>query len=271
MNIKRWQYLIMSLAVAVLISITFRLLIRPKDTAGDLGSVQTLQADTTVIEMGEYIGNVQLHTSYLGGLEATPTFSMPLQLGVIDLALALTRAGNFVTGTVMLDKTLVFSTEESGDLLVQGTFEGTKLVLTSQPFTIQLTPQQAVVRQFRLETDHGEGPTMAGTYRETVTGFGMEPASVLGHFQLQRPLRPEEFPTPDPADLDPTDPEPNPTPDPTDTSPEPDDPVPPADTLFLPMLGVEAQPDVHSADTPGRPTVLFLPALENELMQMEEQ
>ncbi|MFQ5593147.1 MAG: hypothetical protein ACE5HA_03260 [Anaerolineae bacterium] len=150
----------------------------------------------------------------------------PADLGRIDLSLRLEQSGSAVSGYVLLDRSLVFTREHSIMVTpilpppgpgtptpnpepeeldigprVTGTFDGVTLRLESERFSLvlspeqrladgQLIPEQRVTRQFSLSSTavQDDGATLAGEYRETVWGFGLEPSTAVGVFTLSRPV-----------------------------------------------------------------------------------
>jgi hypothetical protein len=210
-----------------------------------LASVQTLAAGATAQAMGEYVGSVQLVATYTGALSDTQAITRPAALGSVDLALVLTRTGNVVTGMIVPDKTLIFPAEGGLGPRVEGALDGRQMVLTSAPFTTPLTAERTVTRQFQLMTTQAQGPTLEGTYRETVTGLGPEPATAVGTFRLQRPLRPDELLTSRPVDT------PAPTPTREGGKPQPRAPH----TAYLPAVEAGRQ----TAATAGGATLEATP------------
>ncbi len=181
-------------------------------------SVQVVGIDLN----GEYTGQVELDGVYIGTLftpNATPT--QMDDLGHIDLALNLTQIGNIVTGSVALDRTLVY--KQVGSITatpiatpfpgtpsptpqqvglgpsVTGTFNGTTLELESESFE-QNVAGQKVTRQFNLVATQVQkgGEVLVGTYRETIEGYSPQPSTVVGTFTINRPSfapLPTELPT----------------------------------------------------------------------------
>ena len=138
-----------------------------------------------------------------------------MDLGYIDLALALVQSGDVVTGYVSLDRTLVFTQEHTIDgyavgPLVSGTFDGTLLRLESEKFSRVMSsgrtleedgrvlPERTATRQFslvstevRADTDRTDRVDLVGEYRETIWGLTPQPITVVGTFSLWRPVFPE--------------------------------------------------------------------------------
>ncbi len=176
-------------------------------------------ASTSVDLTGQYVGSAHLDWGLVGVYSdalATPTpqpvgTPKPRDLGSIALALQLAQSGTTVTGYIMLDRTMVFTKEhtilatpivappgpgtptpvaqplDTGPR-VTGTFDGTTLRLESEPFSL-VVGGKSVTRQFRLVTSsvQNDGQRFVGEYRETITGYSLKPATILGSFDLARP------------------------------------------------------------------------------------
>jgi len=174
------------------------------------------QSDDDVQVNGEYAGQVVLAGVYTG-VYSDPHEPEAVDLGYIDLALALEQTDTNVSGHVMLTGTLVFTQERTIDgqgvgPLVSGSFDGTTLQLTSEQFAWVVSsgrtlddgrtlPEQIATRQFNLVSTEveNEGARLVGSYRETIWGVQPQPVTVVGSFSLQRPVFPEtEFPEPPP-------------------------------------------------------------------------
>ena len=71
---------------------------------------------------------------------------------------------------------------------VTGTFDGTTLRLESEPFSL-VVGGKTVTRQFRIISSsvQNDGQRFTGEYRETISGYALKPATVLGTFDLARP------------------------------------------------------------------------------------
>jgi uncharacterized repeat protein (TIGR01451 family) len=153
---------------------------------------------------GTYFGTVKLDWAMPGEYSdplPTPTpdpeGASPPDLGEIDLGLALIQAGSTVSGYVDLDFTLVFTGEHTVDGQafgphVGGTFDGTNLTLESERVSL-LTAGQRLTRQFRLTggTVPDQENVLSGEYRETVWGYGPQPLTIIGTFNLQLGPLPE--------------------------------------------------------------------------------
>lgn len=166
---------------------------------------------------GEYAGQVALAGVYTG-VYSDPDEPEAMDLGYIDLALALEQTGANVSGHVLLTGTLVFTQEHTIDgqavgPLVSGSFDGSTLQLTSEQFAWLVSsgrtlddgrtlPERTAIRQFSLVSTEVQnaGAKLVGDYRETIWGIGPQPVTVVGSFSLQRPVFPEtEFPEPPPT------------------------------------------------------------------------
>lgn len=242
-------------------------------TALALGAVAlTSRSDPTVAAQGgaiggEYRGAVLLRGVAPGVFSNTlvtptpppaPTPATQLDMQV-DLALNLQQTGANVSGFVMLDRTLLYpqvtvipatpsgptprpGTPRPGATplaigpRVTGTFDGTRLSLTSDRYEILLAPaktlingytipEQRVTRQFSLVgTVQDNGSTLRGEYRETVWGYGQQPTTAIGTFSLNRPIFvnvtaiPTNTPGPSPTPSLTATPGPSPTPTRTPTA-----------------------------------------------------
>jgi hypothetical protein len=150
---------------------------------------------------GGYSGVVQLQVAVAGRysdtLNTQPGPNAP-DLGSIDLALQLNQSGTVLSGYVSLDKTLVFTVEQTIQVdgvsvkigpTVNGSFDGTSLTLLSARVATTLSGQ-ALERQFRLAgtISQSDGSQITGEYRETLWGAARQPITVIGTFTLQRPV-----------------------------------------------------------------------------------
>lgn len=162
-------------------------------------AVQDAAAATPDSTNMSYIGTVKLEWAMSGAFsEPLPTpapdpqAAPPPNLGKIELGLDLIRSGNIITGYVNVDLTFVFTREHTVGTtavgpLVEGTFDGTNLTLTSERLSLS-SGEQRLMRQFRLigtAVPDQEG-TLSGEYRETIWGYGPLPVTVIGTFSLQR-------------------------------------------------------------------------------------
>lgn len=227
-----------------------------RSLAGADAANPSASASTSVDLTGAYVGRAKLDWGLVGVYSdtlATPTpqptsTPPPRALGSIDLALQLTQSGTIVSGYIMLDRTMVFTKEhtimatpfvptpgpgtptpvaqplDTGPH-VTGTFDGTTLTLESEPFAL-VVGGKTVTRQFRLVTSavQSDGARLTGEYRETMTGYGIKPATVVGTFELDRPLAATPVPTGPPPPTN------TPGPSPTPTRP------PGANKIYLPHL-----------------------------------
>jgi uncharacterized repeat protein (TIGR01451 family) len=153
---------------------------------------------------GTYLGTVKLDWAMPGEYSdplPTPTpdpeGTSPPDLGEIDLGLALVQASSTVSGYVDLEFSLVFTGEHTVDgqvfgPYVEGTFDGTNLALESERVSLQ-TAGQRLMRQFRLtgERSPDQENVLSGEYRETVWGYGPQPLTIIGAFNLRLGKLPE--------------------------------------------------------------------------------
>lgn len=170
---------------------------------------------------GNYSGLVTLKFT-LGGVYSTtlstPTpppagTPAPADVGEIDLALFLSQTGSAVSGYVNLERSLAFTAEHTIQATpvviaplstaqptlapvalkigpyVQGTFDGSTLTVQSEK-TTQVVAGIPMQRQFRIvgTLKPGDPNTLIGEYRETVWGYGPQPLTVLGQFEVSRPF-----------------------------------------------------------------------------------
>lgn len=161
---------------------------------------------------GEYAGQVALEGVYTGVYSTPPGAPEALDLGYIDLALALEQSDANLSGHVVLTGTLVFTQEHTLDgqgvgPLVSGSFKDGVLQLTSEQFAWVVSsgrtledrrtlPGQTATRQFSLVSTEiqNAGAKLVGVYRETIWGVQPQPVTVVGSFSLQRPV----FESPEP-------------------------------------------------------------------------
>jgi hypothetical protein len=147
--------------------------------------------------IGLYLGTVELDWALPGEYgdplptpAPNPDEPLPPELGEIDLGLQLSLSGSTVSGYVDLDSTLVFTTEHTVGTTsygpsVQGTFDGTDLVLESERVSMSAAGRR-LMRQFRLTGGPvtGQDGVWSGEYRETVWGYGPRPLTLIGEFTL---------------------------------------------------------------------------------------
>ena len=120
-------------------------------------------------------------------------------LGTHALALLLQKgSGANVTGYVELESSLVFTGHHTVDTTVagaatalvvgpqvNGTYANGAINLLSERVPYVTDSGEAVERQFRLVGNAGPTPgVIIGEYRETIWGYGLEPLTVVGTFEL---------------------------------------------------------------------------------------
>jgi hypothetical protein len=181
---------------------------RPLIAARSRSSGHTLDHDPAelaeALVNGEYAGQVALEGVFTGVFSDTLEPN-EIDLGYIDLALALEQSGGEVSGHVVLTHTLVFTQEHTIDgggigPLVAGTFDGTTLQLTSEKFYRvmsggrtradgRILPERTATRQFSLISTEvvSPGARLVGEYRETIWGLTPLPVTVVGTFGLRPP------------------------------------------------------------------------------------
>jgi len=167
-------------------------------------AAQIEPAETSAVQIeGTYSGVVDLNVTVGGVFSDTLVMPpadapAPPDLGVIDLALELTQAGQTLSGHVSLEKTLVFDVEHTVGTgantveigpFVNGKIDGANLSLVSEKVSTVLGGR-TIERQFRLTgtTTSSDGSKVSGEYRETLWGYTNAPVTVIGAFSLQRPV-----------------------------------------------------------------------------------
>jgi len=212
---SKWHLQLSTGMVVTVVVIVVAAALVPLSVAGLLSmqpaSPHSVQSSGVSVS-GDYDGSVTLSGVYKGVYTESAATPTAMDLGYIDLALHLDQAGSAVTGYVALDRVLVFTSEHTImatpvgptpvpptpaptphplDIgpLVQGTFDGVKLHLESEPFSLSLNAR-TVTRRFSLDSTSVEddGATVKGTYRETIWGYDAEPSTAVGAFSLQRPV-----------------------------------------------------------------------------------
>ncbi len=150
-----------------------------------------------------YVGRVELEWAMPGEFsdplptptpDPDPQAPPPPDLGEIDLGLVLTLSEGQASGYVDLAFTLVFTREHKVGTtaygpLVEGTFDGTDLTLTSERVSALIAGQR-LMRQFRLTgaAVPDEEGRLSGEYRETVWGYGPQPLTIMGTFTLNEAI-----------------------------------------------------------------------------------
>jgi hypothetical protein len=120
----------------------------------------------------------------------------PPDLGQIDLGLLLHRSQGNLSGYVDLEATLVFTTEHKINTTqaitiplavgpqVSGAISGDNWQLESERVSMVSEAGQDLIRQFRLTAVRTGLTTYAGEYRETLWGYGPQPYTIVGEFEL---------------------------------------------------------------------------------------
>lgn len=124
-----------------------------------------------------------------------PTGTLP-DLGSIDLGFLLHCSNNSLNGYVDLSATLVFTGEHTITTTqaittpltvgpaVHGTCGSANMQLESERFILVTEAGQRVMRQFRLTGVKTGLTTYAGEYRETLWGYGPQPYTIVGEFDV---------------------------------------------------------------------------------------
>ena len=163
--------------------------------------VKAEAAQATATINGIYNGEIAIQGVQTGVysntlmLPTVPTDTIPADYGRIALSLQLTQTDTVVTGYVLLDQSMTFTTEHTVTIpgqgttavgpAVRGTYDGTTLTLASERFSFMVSGRE-IVRQFRLVSSaiEANGGKIAGDYRETLWGFAMEPSTAMGQGTL---------------------------------------------------------------------------------------
>jgi len=153
--------------------------------------------DLTPLE-ATYAGSVKLDWVTPGVYSDTLTQppGTPPDLGRIDLGFLLHRSQGSLSGFVDLQATLVFTTEHSiytsGYITtplgvgpqVTGAISGDAWQLESERVRMVSEAGQELIRQFRLTATRTGLTTYEGEYRETLWGYGPQPYTIVGEFEL---------------------------------------------------------------------------------------
>ncbi len=166
------------LTTSLLLALTLLLLL-PLLAAGTKGhnplplTVRAAPLAQSAVISGTYLGTIAI--------------SMPVQLGVLDLAFDLSDSGSAFSGAIDPSRTLVYSGAPTlnGGLTSNGitpTFR-----LDSELFSDFVSGRQ-VQRSFSLFGEVWEdGEILYGQYTETITGFTPQPLTMQGLFMVVRP------------------------------------------------------------------------------------
>lgn len=165
--------------------------------AASANPARAAQGDLISLE-STYAGSAKLNWTARGVYTETltaPEGELP-ELGSIDLGFLLHCSQDSLTGYVDLSTTLVFTTEHiitttqaittplAVGPAVHGACGGANLQLESERFDMVTEAGQRVMRQFRLVGAQTGLTTFAGEYRETLWGYGPQPLTVVGEFQI---------------------------------------------------------------------------------------
>lgn len=169
---------------------------RGLDDAG-VRRARSAQAELISLE-STYVGQVKLNWAAPGLYSDTltaPTGTLP-ELGGIDLGFLLHCEQNSLSGYVDLNTTLVFTGEHTITTTqaittplavgpaVHGTCGGANAQLESERFSYLTGAGQRVMRQFRLMGTRVNSTMFTGEYRETLWGYGLQPLTIVGEFNL---------------------------------------------------------------------------------------
>jgi len=145
-----------------------------------------------------YAGTVKLDWVAPGVYSDTLTqpAGTPPDLGGIDLGFLLHRSQGSLRGYVNLAATLVFTTEHKINTTqyitttlavgpqVPGAISVDAWQLESERVSMKSEAGQQLFRQFRLAAVRTGLTTYAGEYRETLWGYGPQPYTIVGEFEL---------------------------------------------------------------------------------------
>jgi len=201
MNTKRSFSLTLTVGVAVAAVILTAAAVLGAPRGPDDARVEPARAAQTLLVSLEstYAGWVELSWAVPGVYSDTltaPGGTLP-EMGSIDLGLLLHRDEDNLVGYIDLDNTLVFTGEHiitttqaitiplAVGPWVQGTFDGADLQLESERFSMVTDAGQYVMRQFCLSGTRASLTTFTGEYRETLWGYGPQPLTIVGEFDLQ--------------------------------------------------------------------------------------
>ena len=124
-----------------------------------------------------------------GTYQGTVAITVPVQLGILDMAFSIADIEGVLTGAVSADDTLVYATAPA----LYGTFDGITFTITSEVFE-EVVSGRVVQRSFTLVgTAQEDGDILQGLYTETMTGFTPKPMVMEGIFMVTRPPRPTDF------------------------------------------------------------------------------
>lgn len=162
-----------------------------------LDATHSAQAEPVSLE-STYAGYVKLNWAVPGVYSDTltaPEGTLP-DLGRIDLSFLPHCAGANLSGYVDLSTTLVFTREHTiipTEVIttslgvgpaVHGLCGGDNLQIESERFDYLTGAGQPVMRQFRLTGTRVNSTMFTGEYRETLWGYGPQPLTIVGEFDL---------------------------------------------------------------------------------------
>jgi hypothetical protein len=188
---RTWILVAISAAVVLAVAGTLTLVI----ARGRLST--SAPVDLTPLE-ATYAGSVKLDWVSSGVYSDTLTQppGTPPDLGSIDLGLLLHRSQGSLSGYVDLEATLVFTTEHeiyttqaittplAVGPQVSGAIAGDNWQVESERIGMVTEAGQDLIRQFRLTAVRTGLTTYAGEYRETLWGYGPQPYTIVGEFEL---------------------------------------------------------------------------------------
>jgi hypothetical protein len=196
------QHLRLFLAGALGLTLTLVVVVLPLAAArglfgGNSRLVPAPQSSLVTLD-STYVGKANLKWAAAGLYSDTlhpPTGTLP-ELGSIDLGFLLHCDHNNLNGYVDLSTTLVFTREHivtttqavttplAVGPAVFGTCNGANVRFESERFEWVTSAGQEVERQFRLIGVARSTGVISGEYRETLWGYGYQPYTIVGNFNL---------------------------------------------------------------------------------------
>ncbi|MCP4541746.1 MAG: hypothetical protein GY832_31830 [Chloroflexi bacterium] len=151
----------------------------PKGIHSATSATASPLAETTVIS-GSYAGTVAI--------------TVPVQLGILDMAFTVEEISGTISGTLSLTRTLVYSPASGLHGVISNTADTTPTFRLASEVFAGFVSGREVQRSFTLVGEVlEEGEILQGTYTETITGFTPQPMVMVGIFMLTRPPYPQDF------------------------------------------------------------------------------
>ncbi len=129
-----------------------------------------------------------------GTYQGTIAITVPVQLGVLDMAFTVEEISGTLSGAVSLTRTLVYSPASTLYGVINNTTGLTPTFRLASDVFEGVVSGRVVRRQFALVGEALEdGEILQGTYTETITGFTPQPMVMEGIFMVTRPPYPQDF------------------------------------------------------------------------------